>query len=161
MTERFTQFTLRISRLHKLIQKLKTNGMSRFGLKAVDTLCLYQLSQQDSLSFSQVAERCDLDPALVSRTLGSLTRAGMVEKDGLPGKYHARYSLTALGRERTAEIVQVICAVQAKADEGVDPAELEIFYRVLDQLTQNFEVLVQNPSGMFTPLTDNFQEEKP
>lgn len=161
MTDRFTQFTLRISRLHKLIQKLKTNGMSRFGLKAVDTLCLYQLSCHDSLSFSQVAERCDLDPALVSRTLGSLTRSGMVQKEGQPGKYHARYSLTELGRTRTAEIVQLICAVQAKADEGVDPAELEIFYRVLDQLTRNFEALSQNPSGIFPQTNNHFQEETP
>lgn len=155
MTERFTRFTIRISRLHKLIQKLKTDGMGRFGLKGVDTLCLYQLSRHDSLSFSELAESCDLDPALVSRTLSSLTRAGMVEKDGPPGKYRARYALTTEGAAQTAEIVQLIRAVQEQVDEGLDPAELETFYRVLDRLTQNFERLAQSSDDLFSQLNQD------
>lgn len=150
MTERFPLFTMQISRLHRLIQKLKTEGMGRFGLKAVDTLCLYQLSTQDALTFSQVAEHCDLDPALVSRTLRSLVRGGMVKKEGNPGKYHARYSLTEEGRVRTAQITAIIRSIQSRADEGIDPQELKTFYRVLGQLTANFEAMAKGPTQIFS-----------
>lgn len=150
MNERFPIFTMRISRLYRLIQKLKTDGMGRFGLKAVDTLCLYQLSTQDTLTFSQVAEHCDLDPALVSRTLRSLVKEGMVQKEGDPGKYHARYSLTEEGRVRTAQITAIIRSIQSQADEGIDAQELNTFYRVLGQLTANFEAMANGPSQIFS-----------
>ena len=145
MDERFPQFTMQLSRLNKLIQKLKKEGMGHFGLKAVDTLCLYQLSHSESASFSEVAERCDLDGALVSRTLRGLTKSGMVVRLGEPGKYHARYALTPQGAEKTHEIIKIINAVQSQADEGIDPADLAIFYRVLGQLTANFERMAQTP----------------
>lgn len=161
MQERFTTFTIQISRLHKLIQKLKTDGMGRFGLKAVDTLCLYQLSIHNTLTFSEVAEYCDLDAALVSRTLRALVKGGMVEKEGDPGKYHARYSLTESGRELTGKITHIIQNMQTHADDGIDPEELKIFYRVLGQLTANFEQMASTSAETFSTLETNLQEEQP
>lgn len=161
MRERFTTFTIQISRLHKLIQKLKTDGMGRFGLKAVDTLCLYQLSIHDTLTFSEVAEHCDLDAALVSRTLRALVKSGMVEKQGDPGKYHARYALTESGRVLTEQITYIIQNMQTRADDGIDPEELKIFYRVLGQLTANFEQMAKTSAETFSALETNYQEEQP
>ena len=161
MENRFPQFTIRISRLHKLIQKLKTQGMGHFGLKAVDTLCLYQLSWEGSLSFREVAERCDLDGALVSRTLSALVKADMVQKEGAPGKYHARYSLTPEGAEETREMLEIIDAIQAKADEGIDPRELQIFYGVLGQLTENFQALLEQPDGIQAEILKHQKETAP
>lgn len=139
MDERFARFTMTLSRMNRNIQKMKTDGMGQFGLKAVDTLCLYQLAEGGELTFSQVAECCDLDPALVSRTLGGLVKNGMVEKSGLPGKYNATYRLTDLGVERWSRIYPMITEIQRRADQGVDPEDLVIFYRVLDRLNANFE----------------------
>lgn len=139
MSERFARFTITLSRLNKNIQKLKTEGMGRFGLKAVDTLCLYQLSVQGEMSFSEVAEHCDLDAALVSRTLRELVKNGIVAKSGAPGKYNATYRLTPMGEERFQAIRHMIQTVQDRADEGIDKRDLRTFYRVLDQLTRNFE----------------------
>lgn len=146
MTERFARFTMTLSRLNKYIQKLKTNGMGSCGLKAVDTLCIYQLAKQGSMSFSQVAESCELDAGLVSRTLRDLVKNGMVEKSGTPGKYNAVYSLTDQGREKSRYIQTVVLKVQEQADRGISPQELETFYRVLDQLTRNFEEIVRQQS---------------
>ena len=145
MSQRFTRFTMKLSRLNKLIQKLKADGMSPYGLKAVDTLCIYQLAEHGALSFSEVAEQCDLDPALVSRTLRELVKNGMVDKQGQPGKYNATYCLTPLGAERAAAIRAVITAVQERADEGITTEELAVFYRVLTRLTENFEAMARDP----------------
>ena len=145
MSQRFTRFTMKLSRLNKLIQKLKAEGMSPYGLKAVDTLCIYQLAERGEMAFSQVVEQCDLDPALVSRTLRELVKNGMVEKRGQPGKYNATYRLTPEGEMRAVEIKATINNVQSRADEGIAPEELEVFYRVLNRLTENFEAMTREP----------------
>ena len=156
MTERFPTFTIKISRLHKLIQKLKTDGMGRFGLKGVDTLCLYQLGLHGSMTFAEIAEHCDLDAALVSRTLRDLTRNNMVAKEG--GKYKARYSLTPEGQALTRQVGAIIHRIQAQADQGIAPEDLVTFYRVLGQLTQNFEHMAQDATTFQDPQQ---QEESP
>lgn len=141
MAERFAKFTMTLSRMNRNIQKLKTDGMGQFGLKAVDTLCLYQLSEGGELTFSQLVQCCDVDAALVSRTLSALVKNGMVEKTGLPGKYNASYQLTDMGTDCWRKICPIITEIQERADEGIDPEDLEVFYRVLDQLNTNFELL--------------------
>ena len=79
------------------------------GLKAAHTAVLYALSgHSEGLQFAEVAAACDLDPALISRTFSELIAAGMVEKQGEPGRYRARYVLTEQGSLQTAKIRQVI-----------------------------------------------------
>ncbi|MDO4293604.1 MAG: MarR family winged helix-turn-helix transcriptional regulator [Eubacteriales bacterium] len=149
---RFLKFTLSVSRMNKRIQSVKTVGMGRFGLKAAHTTVLYILSRHpEGLHFSEVADRCDLDRALISRTLSQLTGAGMVEKQGDPGRYNALYFLTQKGNEQTGKIIQLIEAVQSRADEGIDPEELEIFYRVLNRLLENFGKMEADYDAVFGP----------
>ena len=143
MRERFAIFTIQISRLQKLVQKLKTDGMSRFGLKGVDALCLYQLAQQGTMTFAELSEQCDLDPALISRTMAGLSRKGIVRKDG--GKYKGRYSLTPEGAALASQISGIISRIQTQADQGISEEDLLIFYRVLGRLTENLERLNNTP----------------
>lgn len=150
MKDRFMEFTISISRMNKLVQKLKTEGMKLFGLKASDTLCLYRLmTSEEGLTFSEIAQSCDLDPALVSRLLKELVANGMVEKDGKPGKYHAKYFLTAAAKEKMAEIAGVISYLQELADSGITEEELDAFYSCLMKLTANFEKMADNSGALF------------
>ena len=138
MTGRFEKFTMQLSKLEKSVQKMKTDGMGQFGLKGADTLCLYQLAEGESLTFAEIAQRCELDGALVSRTLRGLVDKGMVERSGDPGRYKACYSLTRQGEERWLRIREIIAQVQQEADRGISEQELTVFYRVLDRLNANF-----------------------
>lgn len=95
------KFTLSLSRMNKKVQAVKTAGMGMVGLKAAHTAVLYALSgHSEGLQFAEVAAACDLDPALISRTFSELIAAGMVEKQGEPGRYRARYVLTEQGSRR-------------------------------------------------------------
>ena len=86
--DRFLKFTLSLSRMNKKVQAVKTAGMGMVGLKAAHTAVLYALSgHSEGLQFAEVAAACDLDPALISRTFSELIAAGMVEKQGEPGRY--------------------------------------------------------------------------
>lgn len=145
MEDNFILFSTAVSRLNKQIQALKTDGMQIFGLKAVHTVCMYQLLEQpQGMSFSEVQEACDLDQALVSRILAKLTAIGMVVKEGEPGKYNARYRLTRSGERIALHIRDVVREIQLAADAGITPEELETFYSVMNKLRYNLDHL--NPA---------------
>ena len=138
-----------------VIQRIKASGMSRIELKAGHTLVLCQLdAAPDGYRFSELTERCDLDPAMISRVLADLVRSGLVQKCGAPGKYNAIYRLTEAGRDRAVRVRAVVADVSRRADEGIDPGELAIFYKVLAQLTENLEAVEADPTAAFAPLED-------
>ena len=153
MNDRFIRLSISLSRLQKVIQRIKANGMSRLKLKAAHTLVLCCLeAAPEGRHFSELTEQCDLDPAMISRVLADLVRSGLVEKRGEPGKYNALYLLTAEGRDRAARVGAVVRDAERRADEGIDPADLATFYKVLDQLTKNLEAVDADPAETFKPL---------
>ena len=92
--------------------------------------------------------------AMISRVLADLVRSGLVQKCGAPGKYNAIYRLTDAGRDRAVRVRAVVADVSRRADEGIDPGELAIFYKVLAQLTENLEAVEADPTAAFAPLED-------
>ena len=97
MQDRFIRLSVSLARLQKVIQRIKTSGMGRIALKAGHTLVLCQLAAApEGWHFSDLTERCDLDPAMISRVLADLVRSGLVEKCGAPGKYNALYLLSLI-----------------------------------------------------------------
>ena len=106
----------------------------------------------EGLHFSELTERCGLDPAMISRVLAELVRSGLVEKRAENGKYNALYLLTNAGHDRAARVGAVVADVERRADEGIDPDDLATFYKVLDQLTRNLEAVDADPAEAFEPL---------
>ena len=106
----------------------------------------------EGLHFSELTERCGLDPAMISRVLAELVRSGLVEKRAESGKYNALYLLTNAGHDRAARVGAVVADVERRADEGIDPDDLATFYKVLDQLTRNLEAVDADPAEAFEPL---------
>ena len=147
MNDRFIRLSISLARLQKVIQRIKASGMSRIELKAGHTLVLCRLAAApEGLHFSELTERCGLDPAMISRVLAELVRSGLVEKRAESGKYNALYLLTNAGHDRAARVGAVV------ADEGIDPDDLATFYKVLDQLTRNLEAVDADPAEAFEPL---------
>ena len=150
MNDRFIRLSISLARLQKVIQRIKASGMSRIELKAGHTLVLCRLAAApEGLHFSELTERCGLDPAMISRVLAELVRSGLVEKRAESGKYNALYLLTNAGHDRAARVGAV---VERRADEGIDPDDLATFYKVLDQLTRNLEAVDADPAEAFEPL---------
>lgn len=147
MPDRFTKFNVCVSRLNKLINKLKVTGMQPVGLKAAHAMCIHQLACEAELTFPQLCERCDLDAGLISRTLKELCASGHIQKKGLPGRYNAHYCLTEEGAQVATYIQRVVDEVIERADQGIPPSELEVFYRVLARLIENFEAMTQQQPG--------------
>ena len=105
MNDRFIRLSISLARLQKVIQRIKASGMSRIELKAGHTLVLCRLAAvSEGLHFSELTERCGLDPAMISRVLAELVRSGLVEKRAESGKYNALYLLTRLLLSSTTRI---------------------------------------------------------
>lgn len=150
MDNRFLQFTVRLARLNKRVQALKTDAMGRLGLKAAHTAVLCALAQnQTGLHFSELCTQCDLDGALVSRTLAALRKRGLVEKLGEPGHYNALYTLTEPGAVQTGQMLNAIERGTAAAVQGIEEADLTAFYRVLDRFQQNLDAIQQETDRLF------------
>ena len=146
MNDRFIRLSISLARLQKVIQRIKASGMSRIELKAGHTLVLCRLAAvSEGLHFSELTERCGLDPAMISRVLAELVRSGLVEKRAESGKYNALYLLTNAGHDRAARVGAVVADIERRADEGIDPDDLATFYKVLDQLTRNLEAVDADP----------------
>lgn len=149
MDTRFIEFTVSLAKLNKLVQKLKLKGMKPFDLKGTHTLCIYQLLlHENGMLPTDLADCCDFDPGLVSRTLRELSERGIVCKVGQPGKYLSRYYLTENGKSVAMEIDKITREVQGFVDTGIEPRELDIFYRVLRKLEENFQALAERPDGI-------------
>ena len=128
MNDRFIRLSISLARLQKVIQRIKASGMSRIELKAGHTLVLCRLAAaSEGLHFSELTERCGLDPAMISRVLAELVRSGLVEKRAESGKYNALYLLTNAGHDRAARVGAVVADVERRADEGIDPDDLATF----------------------------------
>ena len=153
MDDRFLKLTLSLGRLQKLIQKIKAEGMGRVDLKASHTVVLCQLLDcPGGLHFAELVEKCELDQALISRVLGELTRAGLVQKDGLPGRYNAVYALTGEGFACAGRVASVVAAFRDRAVQDISPNELAVFYSVLDRLADNLENALDSGPDLFAPL---------
>lgn len=78
MEERFETFTVLIARISRSIKRIKAEEMADFELKGPHVSCLYYLSQQDSMTASELCERCDEDKAAISRSLDDLEKNGYI-----------------------------------------------------------------------------------
>ena len=138
---RFEKFTLLIDGIHKSINKIKFDTAPYLGIKSVHVLWIYELSlHPEGLTAAEIAAVSMVDRSLVSREIAALKKNGYVESEETENKrnYNARITLTDKGVELAERITEEAVRVQAEADAGISPEELETFYSTLEKLYTNF-----------------------
>ena len=139
--KRFVAFTLLHEEIGKSIQKIKNESMSRFGLRSGDALTLVMLSQHpDGLSAAELARKCGVDKAVVSRALPALLASGAVVYTGaFAGKrgYRARISLSPKGEEIVAQMREYSVTSFKISSGELSNEELATFYRVMRTVNRN------------------------
>lgn len=148
MSQRFKEFSLSTSRLHRVLQKLKAREMNRYGLKGEQTVLLYELyTSEQGMKFAPLCQVLQLDPGLVSRNLKVLLQQNLVEKVPPNASYKATYRLSEKGRQAMAGIDQILSEMEELAVAGISPEELEIFYSVSSRLCANLEERLESKEG--------------
>lgn len=141
MFNRFEQFTTAISQIYKSVQKIKTNEVNSYGLKANHVMILFQLKKhEDGLTPSQLCELCDVDKAAISRAVKELTSQGFIRNADSDGrKYRVPIFLTDEGEEAALHIEQAIKHAVEIGGAGLTDRQRVEFYRSLLLIAHNLE----------------------
>lgn len=144
----FEQFTLTLASILKAVKKIEGEQMSRFGLRSSHVMILYQLGKHpEGLIPADLAESGSVDKALISRSIAELHEKALVctlNSDGR--KYKAPLALTPSGEEIAAYITQTVEEIQHQVSSKIPSEDLEVFYRTLFTLRDNFDKLAKEKS---------------
>lgn len=139
--ERFEDFVGVISALSKEIQRIKMVEAAKLGIKGADVMLLYQLARHpQGLTSAELARRCGVTRAAVSRALTTLEDKGFVtvQPDPGTGRYRAAVMLSARGAAAMESATQIIGRVVSESGDAVSERNRSIMYSslstILDQL---------------------------
>lgn len=139
--ERFEDFVGMISALSKEIQRIKMVEATKLGIKGADVMLLYQLARHpQGLTGAELARRCGVTRAAVSRALATLEDKGfvMVQPDPGAGRYRAAVMLSARGTAAMESASRIIDRVVSESGDAVSERNRAIMYSslstILDQL---------------------------
>lgn len=140
MQERFKTFTVLISKINRLIRKIKTEEMVEFDLKSTHVSCLYYLYESEGLTSSGLTDITQEDKALVSRALEQLEEGGFVSCDAeYKKRYRSRLHLTPRGERMGRIIASKIDEFFVLVGEGLEDEDRDAMYRSLNKICDNLE----------------------
>ena len=142
MIERFIEFTSNIAQAHKQINRIKSEKMADYGLKASHVMCLFYIGKHPSgLTPGELIELCREDKAGISKCLNELKKQQLIETDNDNGakKYRVRYRITSKGAGIYDNISRIIVEVVEKCGADLSEEERSVFYRSLGVIVSNLE----------------------
>ncbi len=127
----------------KSIQRLKATQMDAFDLSAAHTrsLCLLLEALPTGLTQTELAQRCGMDRAQISRVLSALRNRNYLTTVG-QGDYKKRYVLTEAGIEVANQIEAMIEEIYAYVGKDIPREDLIGFYRTFSLIEQRLKQAV-------------------
>lgn len=137
---RFEDFVGLVNALYKEVQRIKTARAERLGLRASDVMGLYHLARAEGpLTSAELARRCEVDRAAMSRSVTRMAAAGFVSVD--EGSYRAPVSLTEKGVSTFREVEQEIVRVVERAGSTLSDDDRAGMYRSLASVLEELRAL--------------------
>ena len=141
MKERFETFTVLIAKISRNIRKIKNQEMADYGLRSVHVSCIYYLYAVESLTATDLCERCEEDKATISRALDYLEVEGFIVCATTAAKrYKSPLSLTEKGKEVGRKITEKINCVLDEICIDLDEVQRAEFYRSLAVISDSLEL---------------------
>ncbi len=136
MEDLYINFTVSIAKLNKLVQKIKSYEIGKYGLQPIHVSCGYYLSKNpQGLTAKELCELALEDKAAISRALKTLQEKGIVKY--LPRGRNEVVQLTQEG-ERLGEIISERINLAVKAGcANITDEERTFFYRSLLEISNN------------------------
>ena len=140
MTDRFETFTVLINKISRNIRKMKNQVMAEYGLRNTHVSCLYYLYSSESLTATELCERCEEDKATISRALDFLEDNGFVICEAKTARrYKSSLFLTEKGKEAGEKIHITVDRVLRDVGTGLTDEQRNIFYSYLTIISDNIE----------------------
>ena len=136
MTDLYASFTVAVVKLNKIVQRIKSVEMGKYGLQPIHASCVYYLIKNPQGLTAK--ELCDLtleDKAAISRAIKVLQEKGYVEY--APHGRNEIVRLTDEGAKLAADInVKINSAVDAGSANMTDE-QRKFFYNSLMEISDN------------------------
>ncbi|MBE6605366.1 MAG: MarR family transcriptional regulator [Ruminococcaceae bacterium] len=142
--ERFEILSATMLHLVRAVQEIKAQKMAAYGLKGRSAAVLCRIFEHGgALSATDLVRVCEVDKAQISRCLAELGACGFVERedDGVR-RYKQKYRLSAAGTHAAADISRAFADIERSVSKNLTAAELEVFFRTLYTLCDNFDELL-------------------
>lgn len=144
--DRFRTFTVQISRMARLVHRIKMEETAKFGLKSTHVSCLYYMYQEGgTMTFRELCLACEEDKAAVSRSVDYLKSHGYVRAEG--EGYKTPLTLTETGAAVGKSLSETIVEVLAQASEGLSDENRKIFYDSLALIGDNLQAICDGFGG--------------
>ncbi|MDE7164337.1 MAG: MarR family winged helix-turn-helix transcriptional regulator [Clostridiales bacterium] len=138
MEDLFVDFTVSILALNKLVQKIKTFEIEKFGLKPIHVMCLYYLYKNpQGLTAKALVELTLEDKAAISRALKIMQDNGYAEYDA--NGRNAVIVLTDRGKEIASDISERADKAVAAGSVDFTADERIFFYKSLGTIVENLK----------------------
>ncbi|MDO4617943.1 MAG: MarR family winged helix-turn-helix transcriptional regulator [Clostridia bacterium] len=148
MEERFETFTVLIAKISRNIRKIKNQEMKKFNLKSSHISCLYFLYCADTLTATELCERCEEDKATISRSLDFLEKNGYITCETKSAKrYKSPLMLTEKGKEAGMIIAKKIKGVLNEISTELTEKERVDFYRCLAIISEGLDAVGKRYDG--------------
>ena len=144
MLNRFAKFSLSISEIDRCWHKLAAEEMAKYDLNSPHAVYLNTLydAGEEGITAAQLAELCRKNKADVSRMVAILEKKALVQKVAVgENLYRAKLVLTQEGKQAAEHVRQRAALAVELAGSGLSVQEREIFYKALDQITENLQKL--------------------
>ena len=144
MEERFSTFTVLITKINRQIRRIKTEEMAEFDLKSPHVSCLYYLYKEEGLTAKELSDICDEDKGAISRSIEYLESCGYLVCDSTARKrYRARLCLSESGREIGKRICEKIDGVLGLVGRDMSDAERATLYRALGTISRDLQTITE------------------
>ncbi len=122
------------------IERIKTRQMSEFGLSGTHTICMRRLFESPhGLTRTELAAKCGVDRAQITRVIGELISKGCVEEIGSGSHYRKKCVLSEKGRAVTDQINQMVTQIQEQVSGEIPKERLAVFYETLSEICDNLK----------------------
>lgn len=143
MISKYELFSASVSSLYRDIQRIERRETAKYGMKGPHAQCLLAMSRYpEGITATQICDICEKDKAAVSRTLAELEENGLVLRTARNGsRYRALLTLTEKGKDAARTVNEKAQIAVEQAGAGLDDAQREVFYTVLDVIAGNLHTI--------------------
>lgn len=143
MTDLYKNFTVSIAKLNKLVQKIKSVEMDKYGLQPIHASCVYYLSQNpQGLTAKELRDMTTEDKAAVSRALKTLQNSGYAEY--APHGRNEIVKLTETGNKLAHSIIDKVNSAVEAGSANLTEEQRQFFYNSLSEIKDNLTEYYHN-----------------
>ena len=143
MIDRFETFTFAIFEILQSWNKIASNEMRCYNLKAAHAVYLIELLKSpEGITSANLCEICNKDKAEISRAVSIMEKNGLIKKERITNNsYRALIKLTDKGIKAAKQIEERAKIAVEAAGNGLTDKEREIFYSALEKIASNLKTL--------------------